>query len=188
MAKAAKQYGLRVGHATTFRRTVNIGTEDKPKRVQLVFEPETPQELTEKEVAGLQQEIMEGIIVPWEEDGRKLRPTQSPSPDAVGLMKSLQEENADLRRRNEELASELAELDGDLDEDLEEEEATTSARSSRLADLEIHEGTRAALQDAGLTTVKKIEDHKRKHGSLVDVPGIGEARADEIDEAIAKAK
>jgi hypothetical protein len=75
--KKTTAYGLKVGHTTPFRRTVEIGTKDKPKRVQLVFEPDAPYDLTEQEVAGVQRFIDCGLLVPWMLDpkGRRRMPT-----------------------------------------------------------------------------------------------------------------
>jgi hypothetical protein len=110
MAKATKKaavelYGLRFGHPNTFRRTVNIGTAAKPNKVQLVFEPDTPLELTDKEIEGLKAEIESGFIVPWGEDGKRRR-VANPTADTADV-KRLQAENTKLRQQVAELTNQL---------------------------------------------------------------------------------
>jgi len=72
-------HALRVGHQSTFRRTVTVRKGKHEQRVQLVFEPETPLDLTDQEVAGLQREIALGLIVPWEAGNRRMRPVRAAS-------------------------------------------------------------------------------------------------------------
>lgn len=109
MAKQqTKQYGLKGGHPNIFRRTVNIGTKASPVRVQLVFEPGTPVELTDKEIEGLKPEISEGFIVPWEQHGHGQRPV--PNPTATNAqVDALQGQVDELAAQNAELTKQLAE-------------------------------------------------------------------------------
>lgn len=79
-AKTAGQYGLKYGHPTEFRRTVTIGEGDSAQRVQLVFQPNAPLELSDEEIAGLKKEIDGGLIVPWVEDEKGRRKPNSPAP------------------------------------------------------------------------------------------------------------
>ena len=101
MAKYKKQYGLKGGHPTAFRRTVDIGTEKNPNRVTLLFEPGKPLELTAIELEGLKAELAEGFIVPWEEHGQGMRPVASPTQTA---------ELDALKAKIEELTAQNAEL------------------------------------------------------------------------------
>jgi hypothetical protein len=80
--KKTTAWGLKVGHTTPFRRTVDIGTKGKPNRVQLVFQPDTPYELTEQELAGVQRFVDSGLIVPWLLDPKGRR--RSPAAAAEG--------------------------------------------------------------------------------------------------------
>ncbi len=107
-------YGLRFGHPNVFRRTVDIGTKANPKKVQLMFEPDTPLELTDKEIDGLQAEIESGFIVPWGADGKRRRVAPNPTPPVD--LKPLQDENAALRSQVEKLTNQV----GDLTQQLED--------------------------------------------------------------------
>lgn len=71
-------YGLRVGHPQPWRQTVVIGDE----RVQLVFEPDQPMDLSENELEQLQPFVDSGLLVPWDADpkGRRtMRPRSQPA-------------------------------------------------------------------------------------------------------------
>lgn len=85
MAKSKSTlWGLRIGHPNPFRRTVTVGKGKSEERVTLVFEPGTPYELSDSEVAQLKEDIDNGMIVPWEEDRddfrQRLRPGGKPEP------------------------------------------------------------------------------------------------------------
>lgn len=74
MAKAkCTLWGLRLGHPNPFRRTITVGKGRNEERATLVFEPKTPYELSEGEVAQLKTDIDNGIIVPWDEDQNDFR-------------------------------------------------------------------------------------------------------------------
>lgn len=111
MARAKKttteKWALKAGHPTIFRRTVEIGTGKNAQRVQLVFEPDTPYELTGEELEGLQADIDGGMIVPWNDGDRRLRPVANPTQTAD--VRALQRENESLRAQVEELTEQLAE-------------------------------------------------------------------------------
>lgn len=109
MAKAKKQFGLKGGHPTAFRRTVDVGTEKNPNRVQLVFQPGEPLELTERELEGLKDELAEGFIVPWEEHGQGMRPVASPTADQAKA-DALQGQIDELTAQNAELTQQLADV------------------------------------------------------------------------------
>lgn len=102
--KQTAAYGLRVGHQSPFRRTVDIGDGE---RVTLVFEPDTPYDLTAQEVAGLKADIDNEIIIPWEDGNRRMRPVPTPTggnPEA----ESPREELAALKAENAALQEQLA--------------------------------------------------------------------------------
>lgn len=165
MAKSkASTYGLKFGHPTDFRRTVTVGKGDKAQRVVLVFQPNTPYSLTDQEIAGCQDIIDGGLLVEWETDerGRQMRPGTPPEAQPP---KSAQ-----------------VEVVGPVAKDT---EADANGKDIKLADLELTDSTRSSLQEAGLTDVAKIEAYREKHDGLVGIPGIGPAKAEEIDEAIA---
>lgn len=117
MAKAKTiKLALRVGHPTLFRQTVNIGTPEKPNRVQLVFEPGVDRDVTQAEIdGGLQPFIDSGLLVDPMRDpkGRQRRPSKA-SVDADKTITKLES-------RIEELSAENARLTADLD-------AATSAK------------------------------------------------------------
>jgi hypothetical protein len=70
MSKAKSNvYGLKFGHPTEFRRTVQVG-DGKDDRYVLVFQPDTPYDLTDQEIQALAPDIEAGMLVPWVEDGR----------------------------------------------------------------------------------------------------------------------
>lgn len=80
MAKAKSTlWGLRLGHPNPFRRTVTVGKGRNEERVTLLFEPKTPYELSEGEVAQLRTDIDNGIIVPWDQDQDDFRQRLRPS-------------------------------------------------------------------------------------------------------------
>lgn len=117
---AAKSYMLKIGHDTAFRRTVQIGDSKKagkkggtdPEKVQLVFEPGQSYQLTDEEVAGLQNEINSGLLVEATTDAEgRQRPVQPSSPrtDADSVIDRLE-------KKCEELAAENAELKKQLDD------------------------------------------------------------------------
>lgn len=110
MARAKKtttdKWALKAGHPTIFRRTVEIGTGKNAQRVQLVFEPDTPYELTAEEIEGLQADIDGGMLVPWNDGDRRLRPVVNPTQTAD--VRALQRENESLRAQVEELTEQLA--------------------------------------------------------------------------------
>lgn len=83
MAKAktgvakAGVYGLKFGHPTEYRRTVEITAKGGTKqRVQLLFQPNTPHILSDEEVTAVQDIIDGGLLVPWSDDpkGRRIHP------------------------------------------------------------------------------------------------------------------
>lgn len=107
--KKTQTFALAIGHSTTFRQTVNIGTPEKPNRVQLVFEPGEDYELTEAEIAGVQPFIDSGLLVDPNRDpkGRQRRPPVV-SGDANKTI-------AKLEKKLEELSAENAQLKADLE-------------------------------------------------------------------------
>lgn len=82
---ATKSYRLKMGHNTTFRRTIDPSA-DKPEKkkdgeaYQLVFEPGQDYELSDEEAAGLEKEISTGLLVPTDKDehGRQRVKPQRP--------------------------------------------------------------------------------------------------------------
>jgi hypothetical protein len=101
---------LAIGHPTPWRQTVNIGTADKPEKVQLVFEPGVDKEVTLAEIeGGLQPFIDAGLLVDPRRDpkGRQRRP-EKPDGDANKTI-------AKLEKKVEELSAENAQLKADLE-------------------------------------------------------------------------
>jgi hypothetical protein len=101
---------LKIGHPTIWRQTVNVGTAEKPQKVQLLFEPGIDREVTFAEIAGgLQPFIDCGLLVDPNRDakGRQRRPEKA-SGDANKTITSLE-------KKIEELSSENAQLRADLD-------------------------------------------------------------------------
>lgn len=109
MAKTS-QWGLRPTHQTVFRRTINLGTDKKPEKVQLVFNPDQPYDLTEQEVAGLKDDIENGIIVPWANGDRRVRPVENPTVADTSKLDSLQCAVDELKAQNDELNKQLADV------------------------------------------------------------------------------
>lgn len=106
-------YGLNAVQRSAFRRTVAIGKGADAERVQLVFEPGIPLELSAHEVAGLQREIEDGIIVAWEHGKPVARSV--PSQDAATI-EALRAENAALTEQVAALAAQVAELTAQVEE------------------------------------------------------------------------
>lgn len=70
---STKSYRLKMGHNTTFRRTIDPSAEKKAdakksEAYQLVFEPGQDYELSAEELAGLEKEIETGLLVPTDKD------------------------------------------------------------------------------------------------------------------------
>lgn len=103
---------LAIGHPTPWRQTVNIGTADKPEKVQLVFEPGIDVEVTAAEIAGgLQPFIDSGLLVDPRRDpkGRQRRP-EKPDGDATKTIANLEKKIEDLAAENAQLRSDLEKL------------------------------------------------------------------------------
>lgn len=115
----AKLYGLRFGHPTIFRRTINLGTKDKPRKVQLVFEPDVPLELSAVEIEALKPELEDGIIAPWHEGKLRRTPAAQQEPrDESKELAALREENELLREQITELTEQLAAATAPADEEV----------------------------------------------------------------------
>ncbi|MBW3543446.1 MAG: hypothetical protein KY476_24605 [Planctomycetes bacterium] len=116
---------MKFGHATPFRRTITLGKE----RETLLFDPDTPYDLSPDEVAGLAAEIDCGLIVPWDTDdkGRRARPPRGPlAPDESELaerVRRLEAENASLRAQLESLEA----IGGGRDDETDLEEINPEA-------------------------------------------------------------
>lgn len=98
---ATRSLALRIGHTTPFRRTVTVDGE----KYQLVFEPGKDYEITEAEIAGgLQKLIDGGLLVDPNRDhkGRQRRPTVAAA-DATATIDKLE-------KRIEQVAAENAAL------------------------------------------------------------------------------
>jgi hypothetical protein len=111
-------FTLRNGHATTFRRTVTLdGSSLNPKKptadaekVQLAFEPGVDYPLSEVEVAGCQDLIDAGILVPANRDdkGRNKPIAASPRTDADSTIDKLEKKVEELAAENAALKAKLA--------------------------------------------------------------------------------
>lgn len=105
--KPTHTLALRFGHATLFRRTVTLGNGEK---IQMVFEPDRDYEVTDEELAGgLQKLVDDGLLVDPNRDpkGRR-RPLAAPTADATAAIDKLE-------KRVEDLAAENAQLKADLE-------------------------------------------------------------------------
>lgn len=117
-------YGLRPRHPSTFRRTITLGEGDDARKVQLVFEPGVPLDLTDEEIESLKHEIKDGIICPW--NGGKVATPASPTPsgtaEQAAEIERLLAENADLRAQVEELTGQISDLtEPDADDESDDE-------------------------------------------------------------------
>lgn len=160
-----KKYGLKGGHPNTFRRTVNIGTEKKPEKVQLFFEPNKPLELTDKEIEGLQAEIADGFIVPWEDHGHGSRPvpppTQAQNAELAAMKTTIQEltaQNAELQAAAEKVPAKA------LKDEIKSLKTTIQELETENADLtkQLEDATAPAESDED--DASEIEDPDAKLG------------------------
>lgn len=103
---------LAIGHQTTWRQTVNVGTAEKPNKIQLVFEPGEDKEVTLAEIeGGLQPFIDSGLLVDPNRDpkGRQRRP-EKPTGDAMKTIAKLEKKIEDLSAENAQLRADLEKL------------------------------------------------------------------------------
>lgn len=133
-------WGLKYGHPTPYRRTLSVGKGKKAGRVLMVFQPDTPYELTDEELAGCQDLVKIGLLVPWETDpkGRRARPRpaadQSGETDsATALQAKVSELELELAAANQQVAlliEQVKSLGGEpVVEAVEEDETTISTQT-----------------------------------------------------------
>lgn len=66
-----KSVALKWGHPTPFRRTIDLGTEKKPDKVQLVFEPGVKYQLTAREIKLLEHDFASEMLVFPDKDPKR---------------------------------------------------------------------------------------------------------------------
>ena len=110
-------WGLKFGHPTAYRRTIKIyeGTGKNRKEVeryQLVFEPNTPADLSDVEVEACQDLIDGGLLEPWHSDpkGRRARPNQVARIVESNRVQELELDNAALEEQVALLIEQVKEL------------------------------------------------------------------------------
>lgn len=94
--KSTKFVALKWGRKTPFRRTIDLGTPEKPNAVTMVFEPGVKYEVSPAEVALLRREIACGMLV-------------DPGKDVKGRYKDCREVGGEPEPAPEAEASEAAE-------------------------------------------------------------------------------
>jgi hypothetical protein len=107
--KETRTLALKIGHTTAWRQTVAVGPKDKPKRVQIVFEPNEDKEVTKAEIdGGLQPFIDCGLLVDPNRDpkGRQRRPA-AVTADAASEIAKLEKKVEDLAAENSKLRADL---------------------------------------------------------------------------------
>jgi hypothetical protein len=110
--KETRILALKIGHTTTWRQTVNVGTAANPKKHTIVFEPGEDKEVTQAEIdGGLKPFIDVGLLVDPNRDpkGRQRRP---PAPESTEAEKVI----AKLEKKVEELSTRVSELTAENDD------------------------------------------------------------------------
>ena len=104
--KLTHTLALRIGHTTPFRRTVTVGKKN-PQKYQLVFEPGRDYEVTDEELAGGLQKLVDGgLLVNPHRDarGRQRRPAV-PTADPDATIEKLEKKVETLAAENSVLKS-----------------------------------------------------------------------------------
>lgn len=151
MAKK-ESYTLKAGRQQPFRRTIDLGTEEKPKPVTMVFEPGEFYQLSKKEVTLLAHEIEVGMLesVNLDSRGHHRPPTQQAveaEETIQALEATVEEQAAYLRELEEKLIAaglQIEELTAEIEElTTEIEELTTEPEDDESTEDEQTENTQS---------------------------------------------